>query len=91
MILFFEKESDEYGYITLSFANGQSVEVSPFETKDGKILYEVEPDNSGLSIYDIAKMFKCEVVLVHVKTAIYGMVILKSSNKLPKQLKHYMK
>lgn len=30
-------------------------------------MYEVEPDNSGLSIYDIAKMFKCEVVLVHVK------------------------
>ncbi len=40
----------------------------PFETIEGDILYEVVSMDSALSIYDIAKLCKCEVGLAHVKT-----------------------
>ena len=64
---FFGKKTDEDGYLTLKWDDNLSAEVSPFETEDGEVLYEVISMGSALSIYDIAKLCKCEVVLAHVK------------------------
>lgn len=65
---FFEKESNEDGNITLNLVDNLSIEVFPFETIDGEVLYEVSPMNSALSIYEIAELCKCKVVLAHIKS-----------------------
>ena len=63
---FFGKQADEDGRITLNFDSYDSIEVYPFETEEGEILYEVS--ESSLSIYDVAQLCKCEVVLAHIKS-----------------------
>lgn len=65
---FFEKKTNEDGYITLDFDDGQSIEVFPFETEEGEVLYEVCLLGSDPSIYDVAKLCNCKVVLAHIKS-----------------------